>query len=68
MGVRRVTAKLARPQMMTETAVPWARAVVGKISVGMSQIVASHPIPNCKKLSVGDLSYRILTDLPLQWQ
>jgi len=45
-GVRSVTAKLARPQMMTETAVPCARAEVGKISVGISQIVASQPMPN----------------------
>jgi len=29
MGVSRVTAKLARPQIMTLMAVPWARAVVG---------------------------------------
>lgn len=30
---------------MTLIAVPWARAVVGKISVGINQTVESQPIP-----------------------
>jgi len=38
-------AKFASPQMMTEIAVPWARAVVGKTSVGKSQTVESQPMP-----------------------
>ena len=45
MGVSNVIPKFANPHTMTEIAVPWARAVVGNISVGMSQIVASQPMP-----------------------
>lgn len=57
-GVSSVTAKLARPQMITLMAVPFALAVVGKISVGMSltlklatvdKIENKTTYPNCRQ-------------------
>lgn len=49
-------AKLANPQIITLIAVPCARAVVGKISVGMSHTVESQPMPKApvamKRMSV----------------
>ena len=59
-GVRKVIAKLAMPQIMTEIAAAWARAVVGKSSVGINQTVASQPIPKAFENFRSDLDHRDL--------
>ena len=48
MGDKNVTAKFAKPQMTTEIAAPWARAVEGYISVGISHGCGSHPMPKAE--------------------
>ena len=45
-GDKKVTAKLAKPQITTEMAAPLALAAEGYISVGISLGCGSHPMPN----------------------